>query len=73
MVKNIGRMDQVLRFGIAAIALYLGLIDGQLVTDTFTSYILIVIGIVALVTSLSRFCPLYMVPGINTSSGNKSK
>ena len=72
MVKNIGRLDQVLRLGISAGAFYFGLIDDQLVKDDLSSYILIGIGVIALVTAVSRFCPLYLVPGINTCSSDES-
>lgn len=72
MVKNIGKLDMVLRLGIGLGALYIGLIDKQLVTDTLSSYIFIGIGVIALVTAVTRFCPLYMIPGINTSSQGKS-
>jgi hypothetical protein len=72
MKRNIGRLDQILRLGIGAVALYLGLVDKQLVTDPLTSYILIGIGVVAVFTALSRFCPLYLIPGINTCPLDKS-
>ena len=72
MVKNIGKLDMVLRLGIGLGALYIGLIDKQLVTDELSSYILIGIGVIALVTAVTRFCPLYLIPGINTGAADKS-
>jgi len=66
MTKNMGRIDQVLRLGISLVLIYVGFIDQDIVSDSFTSLIIGVIGIVNLLSSLARFCPLYSITGINT-------
>lgn len=64
MKKNIGSVDQVLRIilGIFVLTL-LFILEGTL------KYIGL-LGIVLIVTGLIRFCPLYPLLGINTTSRN---
>ncbi|MGI9548225.1 MAG: YgaP family membrane protein [Flavobacteriaceae bacterium] len=63
MKKNMGGVDKVLRFllGIAAgLLVYYEVITGPL------SFVILVIVAVLLLTSLTGFCPLYGVLGINS-------
>jgi len=68
MVKNIGRFDQILRLGISFGLVYIGLIDKEFIQDPLSSYIIGTVGVINVVIALVRFCPLYVVTGINTSS-----
>lgn len=67
MKKNIGSVDQVLRIilGIFVLTL-LFILEGTL------KYIGL-LGIVLIVTGLIRFCPLYPLLGINTTSRNSKR
>ena len=63
MKKNMGTMDKAIRIVIAigiALLYYFNIIDGAL------AYILMVLGIIFLLTSLVSFCPLYAPFGIST-------
>jgi hypothetical protein len=63
MIKNIGKTDKIIRI---VLALILASLDYfEVVTGVF-SWVLSVLAIVLLVTSLLNFCPLYKVLGKNT-------
>lgn len=63
MIKNIGKTDKIIRI---VLALILASLDYfEVVTGAF-SWVLSVLAIVLLVTSLLNFCPLYKVLGKNT-------
>lgn len=63
MIKNMGSGDRLLRVAVAAgiAALYLT----DVISGTLGVVLLVLAGIFVL-TSLVRFCPLYMPFGINT-------
>jgi len=63
MKKNMGGMDRIVRFIVAAgvaVLYYTGLIEGIL------AYVLLALAAIFLLTSFVSFCPLYKVFGINT-------
>ena len=63
MKKNMGGMDRIVRFIVAAgvaVLYYTGLIEGTL------AYVLLALAAIFLLTSFVSFCPLYTVFGINT-------
>lgn len=63
MKRNLGNIDRIIRLALALVmsALYLsGTVTGLLGT------VLLVVSIIAVVTSLISFCPLYAILGINT-------
>jgi len=65
MKANMGTIDRVIRavVGIALIASWpLGLLEGTL------AIVLPVVGVVLLVTAMMRWCPPYMLLGINTGA-----
>jgi hypothetical protein len=72
MARNVGRFDQVLRFGIGLGLIYVGLIDEQFIKDPLSSYIIAAIGILNMSVSLIRYCPLYVIVGINTCPSKKN-
>lgn len=71
MKINIGRFDQFLRIGISAGLIYIGFIDKTLIEDELSSNIIGTIGIINLIVAVIRFCPLYVVAGINTCGSKK--
>jgi len=72
MTPNVGRFDQVLRFGIGLGLIYVGLIDEQFINDPLSSYIIAAIGILNMSVSLIRYCPLYVIVGINTCPSKRN-
>jgi len=66
MVKNIGRLDQVLRAGISIGLIYIAFTDDSPINDTLSGYIIGGIGIVSLFVSIIRYCPLYALADIST-------
>ncbi len=73
MKRNVGRLDQVLRIGIGAGLIYVGLINQNLIKDVLSSYIIGGLGIVNLAVALLRHCPLYTLTGINTCPGKTNQ
>lgn len=68
MKTNMGKWDKVLRFLLAvavALLVYYDVLQGPL------AYILIVVAVVFFLTSLTGFCPLYGLFGINSVKRKK--
>ena len=66
-LRNLGRLDQVLRIGIGCALIYAGLIDTDFIQDPLSSYLVGGFGAVNIVAALARYCPLYALVGINTA------
>lgn len=66
MNKNVGTIDRRVRALGSCVFIYIGFIDGDLITDPVSSTIIGVIGIFNLLVALSRVCPLYIITDINT-------
>jgi hypothetical protein len=64
MKQNIGKGDRVIRLILAIIMT--GLFLGKVVTGTF-GLILVILSAVFLLTSLIKFCPIYLPFGIKTN------
>ncbi|HKK04958.1 MAG TPA: DUF2892 domain-containing protein [Gammaproteobacteria bacterium] len=64
--RNIGILDMMLRIGISAVFLYAAMGPGPLIRDSFAAGVVTALAVGNLVAALTRFCPLYMVAGINT-------
>ncbi|MFA6801181.1 MAG: DUF2892 domain-containing protein [Acholeplasmataceae bacterium] len=64
MKKNVGRVDKMVRYGLAIVFLVVGAIlyDNLMVL----SIILFVLALIMVVTSAMSFCGLYRLFGINT-------
>jgi uncharacterized membrane protein len=68
MTKNMGNTDKLIRLGIAAliaVLYYMGVITGTI------AIVLGIFGVIFALTSLTSFCPLYSLVGINTCSTKK--
>lgn len=70
MKRNMGLPDRIVRIVLATIAPVLYFAD--IVSGTLAMVLLVISGIL-LVTSLFRFCPLYVPFGINTNKESKNK
>ena len=64
MKKNVGNTDKLIRLIIAVILFFL-VYTGRLVGNL--EYIALLVAIIAAITSLLNYCPLYQVFGINTN------
>lgn len=65
MKKNVGRTDKIIRFLIAGVLALLILTE---VVTGIWSIVFGILAIIALVTSITGFCGLYKIFGINTCS-----
>ncbi len=68
MKRNMGRIDKIVRFTVAviiAILVYYELVQGML------SYVLLAVAAVFVLTSLTGFCPLYGLFGLNSCKVKK--
>jgi len=68
MKKNMGNMDRIIRFVLAAVfaVLYFtGTVTGTL------GIVLLILGGVFVLTSVISFCPLYTLIGLNTCPAKK--
>ncbi|MEM9362963.1 MAG: DUF2892 domain-containing protein [Bacteroidota bacterium] len=68
MKKNMGGLDRIVRFTVAAIIAVLyftGTISGTV------AYVLLALGVVFVATSFISFCPLYALVGLNTCKVKK--
>lgn len=66
--KNIGEIDRKIRI-VAGIIMFF---SGILINLSY-NWILIVVGIILIITSLTRFCGLYILFGINTCKFDRKK
>ncbi|MGA7799848.1 MAG: DUF2892 domain-containing protein [Gammaproteobacteria bacterium] len=66
LTKNIGTLDMTLRIGFSAALLYAALGPGNVIHDSFAAGVVTVLAVMNLIAALLRFCPLYLVAGINT-------
>ena len=67
MTTNVGTIDRVLRAVLGIVLLYLAFLSGlPLFAEGLPKYAAAIIGIVMLVTSTLKLCPLYSVLGLKT-------
>ncbi|MEE9337303.1 MAG: DUF2892 domain-containing protein [Methylococcaceae bacterium] len=66
--KNVGHLDQIIRFGINAGMIYVGFINEKLIQDDFSAILLGVIGVVLMYPVITRSCPMYILMGWSTCS-----
>ncbi len=68
MKKNVGNMDKLIRL-IIAVVIFLLVYTGK-ITDNTTQYVLLIIALIAAITSLINYCPVYSIFGIDTTKKN---
>lgn len=68
MPSNVGGVDRTIRIVIGVALLALGFL--HVVTGTF-AIVAYVVGAIALITGLVRFCPAWSLFGINTGSAGR--
>lgn len=67
-IRNIGRLDQILRIGIGLALMWVGFIDETLITDRLIATFVGLVGLLNLIAALFRVCPFYTLAGINTNN-----
>lgn len=68
MKRNMGKIDKIVRF---TIAIVIALLVYYRVIEDALSYILLTVAAVFVLTSLTGFCPLYGLFGLNTCKARK--
>lgn len=63
MKKNLGSTDKVIRYILAIVALFIGLLSG---VSGFVQGVFISVAVILIGTSLLSFCPLYAIVGLKT-------
>lgn len=63
MKKNMGGVDRIIRFVIAAV---ISVLYWQEIIEGTLAYVLIAVGIIFVLTSFVSFCPLYRIVNLNT-------
>ncbi|GHA55434.1 hypothetical protein GCM10008927_21710 [Amylibacter ulvae] len=67
MTTNVGAIDRILRTALGVVLLYLAFASGmELFASPLFKYGAAVIGIVMLVTSTLKMCPIYSILGLKT-------
>lgn len=70
MTVNMGAMDRLIRLMVGLVLIAASLLSGMALFEvTWIKYLAVVVGIVMLVTSAMRFCPLYTILGKRTCKG----
>ncbi len=67
MTVNVGTLDRIARAALGAVLLYLAFLSGVPLFDgVIVKYAVAAIGVVMLVVSATRVCPIYSIFGIKT-------
>lgn len=67
MTTNVGTIDRAFRLILGVVLLVAPFISGMAVfNSTIITAISVIVGVVMLVTSLTRACPIYSILGIKT-------
>lgn len=64
MKKNVGTIDKIIRFLIAAVAIFFAYKGG--IETAWVGYLLYIVGAILLFTILTSSCPLYTITGKNS-------
>ena len=70
MIKNVGKIDRLIRAVMSSVFIYIGFFDENLIPDPFSSTIIGAIGIFNLLVVLTRVCPFYSITDIDTLNKN---
>ena len=73
MKKNLHKIDQSIRFIVAAVCIYIGFFDSSIIQEPLLAIALGVFGVINLIAASMRFCPFYHLAGISTISHTKKE
>lgn len=68
MKRNVGNLDMLIRLIVSGGLFYAGFFDNPVVSAGLSQKIIGVAGFLPLLTALFRYCPLYTLIGLDTSS-----
>jgi hypothetical protein len=68
MKKNVGSVDQIIRYALAAIIIILFVLN---VITGLLGYILLAVAAIFIVTALLNFCPIWWIFGLKTNKAKK--
>ena len=68
MKKNVGSIDKIIRYALAAIIIVLFVLN---VVSGLLGYILLAVAAIFIVTSLLDFCPIWWILGVKTNAAKK--
>jgi hypothetical protein len=68
---NMGGFDRILRILIGFVLIYISLANTGLVSSLLLRYILSIIGVINIVSSIISFCPIYILANISTQRQKK--
>ena len=68
IVRNMGLIDQLVRVVVGIASIYFGFIDSSSIAEPVIAICLGIFGILNLLSVVMRFCPLYVMAGISTTS-----
>jgi Inner membrane protein YgaP-like, transmembrane domain len=66
MKKNFCGIDRFIRTILGISLIYIGFINNNFISDTFSSNILGIAGVLSLVVALFKKCPFYSLAGFNS-------
>lgn len=66
--RNLHTIDRILRIVIGSVLVYIGFIDGTIITNELLSILLGLFGGVNIVAGIVATCPVYKIAGISTYS-----
>ena len=72
LVKNVGGIDQIMRFSFSVPMIYLGFFSNKIILDNLAGILLGCFGLIVFLSAVFRSCPLYMLIGFS-SNDDKNK
>jgi uncharacterized membrane protein HdeD (DUF308 family) len=66
MVKNVGSMDQKIRFAVGVAAIIIGVLVWNAQDSVLALVVGLVVGAIMLVTGATSTCPIWSALGVNT-------
>lgn len=69
--KNMGRLDQVVRFLVGVILIYLGFFKQEVIGDQLYAILIGIFGIINLGSSFMSYCPFYHLANVDTTGSKQ--
>lgn len=66
LIRNMGTIDRIFRTMMGVAFIYFGPVSDLLITDGLSEALLALVGVLALVSALSGYCPVYHMANISS-------
>jgi hypothetical protein len=66
LIRNMGTLDRIFRTMMGVAFIYFGPVSDLLITDGLSEALLALVGVLALVSALSGYCPVYHMANISS-------